>query len=163
MNKKTYAQRVQELENEGSAICEASDIAEAELLDGKIKAGSDPWAKALIANLRSSPQASRIRQESKAKARAVISAIYPQYKKNEDNNLHTENAVLLAEHLGSYDDLISSKAILSVHEKLGHIPYAFQQIRDEILIRLEKKLKGTQAVKAQLSEPQLNYLEDRRR
>ena len=74
MNKKTYAQRVQELLNEGSTNCEANDIAEAELLDGKIKAGSDAWAKGLIANLRSNPVAVQIRKENKAKAKDAFSA-----------------------------------------------------------------------------------------
>jgi hypothetical protein len=137
MNKKTYAQRVQELENEGSAICEASDIAEAELLDGKIKAGSDPWAKALIANLRNNSTASRIRQENKAKAR-----IHAQHKRNENNNLHTENTVLLAKHFGTHEELVTAKAIQSIHNQLGHIPFEFQQIRDKILIRLEKELRA---------------------
>ena len=142
MNKKTYAQRVQELLNEGSTNCEANDIAEAELLDGKIKAGSDAWAKGLIANLRSNPVAVQIRKENKAKAKDAFSAIYAQYKRNEDNNLHTENAVLLAKHFGTHEDLVTAKAIQSVHNQLGHIPYAFQQIRDQILIRLEKELKA---------------------
>jgi hypothetical protein len=140
MNKKTYAQRVQELENEGSTNCEANDIAEVELLDGKIKAGSDPWAKGLIANLKSNPVAVRIRQESRAKARTGASAIHAQHKRNEENNLHTENAVLLAKHFGNHEDLVTAKAIQSIHNQLGHIPYAFQQIRDQILIRLEKEL-----------------------
>jgi len=135
MNKKTYAQRVQELENEGSTNCEANDIAEVELLDGKIKAGSDPWAKGLIANLKSNPVAVRIRQENRVKAR-----IHAQHKRNEENNLHTENAVLLAKHFGNHEDLVTAKAIQSIHNQLGHIPYAFQQIRDQILIRLEKEL-----------------------
>jgi hypothetical protein len=142
MNKKTYAQRVQELLNEGSTNCEANDIAEAELLDGKIKAGSDAWAKGLIANLRSNPVAVKIRQENKAKAKDAFSAIYAQYKRNEDNNLHTENAVLLAKHFGTHEDLVTAKAIQSIHNQLGHIPFEFQQIRDKILIRLEKELRA---------------------
>lgn len=84
--------------------------------------------------------------------------IYAKYKRNENNNLHTENAVLLAKHFGTHEDLVTAKAIQSIHNQLGHIPYAFQQIRDEILIRLEKELKGIQTVKAQLSEPKFNYL-----
>jgi hypothetical protein len=142
MNKKTYAQRVHELENEGSTNCEANDIAEAELLDGKIKAGSDAWAKGLIANLKSNPVAVQIRQENKSKAKTVASAIHAQYKRNEDNNLHTENAVLLAKHFGTHEDLVTVTAIQSIHNQLGHIPYAFQQIRDQILIRLDKELKA---------------------
>jgi hypothetical protein len=67
MNKKTYAQRVQELENEGCTNSEANDIAEGELLNGEIKAGSDAWAKGLINVLRNNPAASRIRQENKLK------------------------------------------------------------------------------------------------
>ena len=48
---KTYQQRVDELEAQGLTNCEACDIAEGELLDGKIKAGSDPYAKQLLAGL----------------------------------------------------------------------------------------------------------------
>ena len=68
--------------------------------------------------------------------------IYAKYKRNENNNLHTENTVLLAKHFGNHEDLVTAKAIQSIHNQLGHIPYAFQQIRDQILIRLEKELKN---------------------
>ena len=66
--------------------------------------------------------------------------IYAKYKRNAFNNLHTENTVLLAKHFGTHEDLVTAKAIQSIHNQLGHIPYAFQQIRDQILIRLEKEL-----------------------
>lgn len=64
---KTYQQRVDELESEGLTNCDACDIAEGELLEGKLRAGSDPWAKGLLNVLRSSPEAIRIRQENKLK------------------------------------------------------------------------------------------------
>lgn len=63
MNKKTYQQRVDELEAEGLTNCDANDIAEGELLEGKLRAGSDPWAKGLLAVQKSSPLAVQIRQE----------------------------------------------------------------------------------------------------
>lgn len=71
--------------------------------------------------------------------------IYAKYKRNENNNLHTENAVLLAKHFGTSEDLIIAQAIESLHNKLGHIPHAFQQVRDHILIRLEAKLNENKA------------------
>lgn len=48
---KTYQQRVDELEAQGLTNCEACDTAEGELLDGKIRAGSDAYAKLLLKNL----------------------------------------------------------------------------------------------------------------
>jgi len=48
---KTFQQRIDELEASGEDHSTACDIAEGELLDGKIRAGSDAYAKLLLKNL----------------------------------------------------------------------------------------------------------------
>lgn len=58
------------------------------------------------------------------------------YKQNEDNNMHSENVVLLAERYGGNDDVRDARKILEKHDAIGHLTPELQQQRDI----LQKKL-----------------------
>lgn len=67
-------------------------------------------------------------------------AVMATYKKNEDNNLHSENVVLLAKNVGTASDLTKAKAILAEHNKLGYISTDLLKKRDTLSKKLYAKL-----------------------
>lgn len=67
-------------------------------------------------------------------------AVMSTYKKNEDNNLHSENVVLLAKNVGTASDLTKAKAILAEHNKLGYISTDLLKKRDALSKKLYAKL-----------------------
>jgi hypothetical protein len=69
-----------------------------------------------------------------------VKKIREEYEENEDNNLHSENVVLLAKHFGSESDLRNARIILSKHEAIGHLPSYLSQERDELSRKLYKKM-----------------------
>lgn len=69
-----------------------------------------------------------------------VSEVWEQYEENEDNNLHSENVVLLAKHFGTKDDIKKAEMILKKHEEIGHIPYDLMKERDELGHKLYDKL-----------------------
>lgn len=50
-----------------------------------------------------------------------IKEIEKEYYENEDNNLHSENVVLLAENFGTEEELSEAKSILKQHEEEGSL------------------------------------------
>jgi len=69
-----------------------------------------------------------------------VKEVFEQYEENEDNNLHSENVVLLAKHFGTKDDIKKAEMILKKHEEIGHIPYDLMKERDELGHKLHDKL-----------------------
>ena len=63
-------------------------------------------------------------------------SISKRYLKNEDENAHSENVILLAEAFGTQEDISISKSILELHHELNHMPYPLSRIRDVIHNRL---------------------------
>jgi hypothetical protein len=63
-------------------------------------------------------------------------SISKRYLKNEDENAHSENVILLAEAFGTQEDISISKSILELHHELNHMPYPLSQIRGVIHNRL---------------------------
>ena len=63
-------------------------------------------------------------------------SISKRYLKNEDENAHSENVILLAEAFGTQEDISISKSILELHHELNHMPYPLSIIRGAINSRL---------------------------
>ena len=66
-----------------------------------------------------------------------LRSLWKKYEKNEDDNDHTENVVLLAKHFGTAEDLKAAKDIEERHNKsIGGISNADYQEREKISMRL---------------------------
>jgi hypothetical protein len=64
---------------------------------------------------------------------------FKKYEENEDENMHTENVVLLAENYGTESDIRDAKTILAKHESIGHLPTTLRQERDDLHDKLYAK------------------------
>jgi hypothetical protein len=64
---------------------------------------------------------------------------FKKYEENEDENMHTENVVLLAENYGTESDIRDAKTILAKHESIGHLPSSLRQERDVLHDKLYAK------------------------
>ena len=64
---------------------------------------------------------------------------FKKYEENEDENMHTENVVLLAENYGTESDIRDAKTILAKHESIGHLPTSLRQERDALHDKLYAK------------------------
>jgi hypothetical protein len=64
---------------------------------------------------------------------------FKKYEENEDENMHTENVVLLAENYGTESDIRDAKTILAKHESIGHLPTSLRQERDDLHDKLWSK------------------------
>jgi hypothetical protein len=64
---------------------------------------------------------------------------FKKYEENEDENMHTENVVLLAENYGTESDIRDAKTILAKHESIGHLPTTLRQERDALHDKLWSK------------------------
>jgi hypothetical protein len=65
-----------------------------------------------------------------------MSAIKRKYEKNEDENNHSENVVLLAKYFGSAEDLKEAKRILALHNKEGHLTSQNGLKRQQLALKL---------------------------
>jgi len=54
------------------------------------------------------------------------------YEENEDQNMHSENVVLLAETYGTESDIRDAKTILAKHESMGHLPSNLREERNDL-------------------------------
>jgi hypothetical protein len=79
-----------------------------------------------------------------------MSKFKEQYDENEDNNMHSENVVLLAENFGTKDDIRDAKTILAKHNAIGSLPYYLMQERDALSKKLYAKYQ--QAVKKKVAD-----------
>lgn len=68
-----------------------------------------------------------------------LNSIKEEYLKNEDENAHSENVVLLAKHFGTKEDLAKAKEILALHEKEGSLSSENGKKRQELHLKLIKK------------------------
>jgi hypothetical protein len=68
-----------------------------------------------------------------------LTSIKEEYLKNEDENAHSENVVLLAKHFGTKEDLAKAKEILALHEKEGSLSSENGKKRQELHLKLIKK------------------------
>ncbi len=73
-----------------------------------------------------------------------IEAIRKQYKRNEANNDHTANGILLAKHFGTEHDQERMQHIKEVHERSQSIPYDLYKERYEITQPLYQIMMGIQ-------------------
>jgi len=64
---------------------------------------------------------------------------FKKYEENEDENMHTENVVLLAENYGTESDIRDAKTILAKHESIGHLPTNLRLERDALHDKLYAK------------------------
>lgn len=69
-----------------------------------------------------------------------------QVEHNTDNNLHTENLVLIAKELNDADLVLATQSLLNLHEFFGSLTPDLKKIRDKIsqilFIRIEDKFKN---------------------
>ncbi len=62
----------------------------------------------------------------------IISKIVRNFAKNEDNNFHSDNAILLAVNFGSEEDVTNAERIKKEHERIGYITQELLIDRDKI-------------------------------
>jgi hypothetical protein len=70
-----------------------------------------------------------------------------EYDENEDNNMHSENVVLLAKTFGSDSDIRDAKTILAKHEAIGSMPSDLYKQRQSLSDKLWKKYQEAKANK----------------
>ena len=73
-----------------------------------------------------------------------IKEIEKEYYENEDNNLHSENVVLLAENFGTEEELSEAKSILKQHEEEGSLStelYNRRSVLEDILWKKFQTMK----------------------
>ena len=100
--------------------------------------------------------------------------IFAEFEKNEDENYHSENVVLLAKHFGTAAELKEAKAILKEHDEAGSLTSALRKRRDSLYDKLMPKLRNALKDKhakggkihdpanlyAQLNEAENNFSKD---
>lgn len=67
-------------------------------------------------------------------------ALRRKYDRNENNNQHSENAVLLARHFGTPDELETANRLLAERNKLGHAPAESSQFQYDMSRKYYSKL-----------------------
>lgn len=72
----------------------------------------------------------------------TMQAIANKYEKNEDENAHSENVVLLAKHFGTAEELKEAKAILKKHNEEGSLSSENGAKRRELSLRLIEKARA---------------------
>ena len=65
-----------------------------------------------------------------------------QYKRNEDQNYHSENVAHIANHVGSREDRIMADHIASAHNSIGHLPKELADHRQALNAKLWPKFKA---------------------
>ena len=84
----------------------------------------------------------RFEERGKMAKGGDLSSIKKEYEENEDENMHSENVVLLAKHFGNKEDLAEAKTILSLHEKEGHLSSENGKKRSELHLKLINKARA---------------------
>jgi hypothetical protein len=64
-----------------------------------------------------------------------------EYEENEDQNMHSENVVLLAKNYGTESDIRDAKTILAKHESIGNLPASLREERDALHKKLYDKFR----------------------
>lgn len=69
-----------------------------------------------------------------------------QVEHNTDNNLHTENLVLIAKELNDADLVLATQSLLNLHEFFGSLTQDLKRIREQIstvlFIRIKDKFEN---------------------
>lgn len=71
-----------------------------------------------------------------------LSSIKKKYEKNEDENAHSENVVLLAKNFGTDEDLAEAKRILALHNKEGKLSSENGKKRRDLHLKLIEKARA---------------------
>jgi len=74
-----------------------------------------------------------------------LSKFKEKYDKNEDENMHSENVLLLAQNFGDAQDVKDAKRIIAMHDSIGYLPMHLLQERDSLNIKLREKYKEAMA------------------
>ena len=77
-----------------------------------------------------------------AKGGMTLQSIAEKYSENEDENAHSENVVLLAEHFGTPEELKEAKAILKKHNSEGFLSTANGAKRRDLHLKLLTKARA---------------------
>ena len=83
-------------------------------------------------------------------------SIFKKYEKNEDNNYHAENVLLLAKHFGTDEDIDTATKIIKERNKVGYVPKNMSDKSSEISSRLYPKL--IQALNKTNDKPNTNIM-----
>lgn len=75
-----------------------------------------------------------------------VQKITNKFNKNENDNFHSENAVLLAKNFGTDEDLANAERILREHHRIGHMTQELLTERDAIYLKLYPKLVSLREV-----------------
>lgn len=70
----------------------------------------------------------------------ALEAFLKKWKRNEADNAHTENVVMLARFVGSSDEIAEARDIQRQHDALGHLPSALNTQRYALYKNLKSKL-----------------------
>jgi hypothetical protein len=116
--KKTVSQKISQLTHEGYPQKQAVAVALSEQRAGKVKRNPSMYAE---------------------KYKVDIAEWMREYKELEDINAHSENAVRLAELVGTKADQIAAKKILSNHLTLGYLSDIDYKNRQKIYSKLWPK------------------------
>jgi len=85
---------------------------------------------------------------------------FKKYEENEDENMHTENVVLLAENYGTESDIRDAKTILAKHESIGHLPTSLRLERDALHDKLYAKYVQSREDGGMMAESVKTYSTD---
>lgn len=67
-------------------------------------------------------------------------SVIKQIAHNTDNNLHTENLVIIAKELNDAKLFVATKSLLNLHEFFGHLTVDLKKIREKLFEDLEAKV-----------------------
>lgn len=67
-------------------------------------------------------------------------SVIKQIAHNTDNNLHTENLVIIAKELNDVKLFVATKSLLNLHEFFGHLTADLKRIREKLFEDLEAKV-----------------------
>lgn len=109
-------------------------------------AGNEMAQKEVISIARMIESAMSHRGFSRAGAKAAfgddkaLASFLKKWKRNEADNAHTENVVMLAQFVGSSDEIAEARDIQRQHDAIGHLPSALNTQRYALYKNLKSKL-----------------------
>lgn len=79
---------------------------------------------------------------SSAKTTAALSSFLRKWRRNEDDNAHAENVLMLARFVGSPEEVAEAKGINREHDRIGHLPSHLNSRRYALYLALKQKFQA---------------------
>jgi hypothetical protein len=77
-----------------------------------------------------------------ASANAALSSFLRKWRRNEDDNAHGENVLMLARFVGSPEEVAEAKGINREHDRIGHLPSHLNSRRYALYLALKQKFQA---------------------